>query len=138
MVKVADVLTVSLPSLTSTVMVWLPFRIFWNPAALAVCSKVRAVPLATPVRILVVLPSSFSVTVKVSPSVSLTVYFHAKAAFFRPRAAPSVLTVGAVLTLTVPSSETTSVEGRMKAGRTPQELLHQPLPSEPSVRTPQT
>ena len=26
------------------------------------------------------------------------VYFHAKAAFFRPRAAPSVLTVGAVLT----------------------------------------
>ena len=119
LVKVADVLTVSLPSLTSTVMVWLPFRIFWNPAALAVCSKVRAVPLATPVRVLVVLPSSFSVTVKVSPSASLTVYFHAKAAFFRPRAAPSVLTVGAVLTLTVPSSETTSVEGRMKAGRTP-------------------
>jgi hypothetical protein len=39
--------------------------------------------------------------------------------FFSPRAAPSVLTVGAVLTPTVPSSETASEEGSTKAGRTP-------------------
>ena len=45
---------------------------------------------------------------------------------------------GAVLTLTVPSSETTSVEGRMKAGRTPQEPKYQPLTLEPSVPTLQT
>ena len=70
LVKVAVKAAVSVPSFTSMVMVCWPFRIFWNSAAVLAASKVRAVPLVTLLRVLVVTPSSFSVTVRLSPSSS--------------------------------------------------------------------
>ena len=120
-VKVAD----AFPSLTSTVRTWLPLRIFWKFAAVDGYSNVSVVPPETLVRVFMVVPSSFSVTVSLSPSASATVYWKLNAAVLLPRftpLAPLVLVmVGGVFVDTVPSSETKSVEGRTKAGRMPYE-----------------
>lgn len=124
-VKVAVKVALALPSLTSMVMVCVPFRIFWNSAAVLAHSKVSCVPLVTFVRVFFTAPSSFSVTVNLSPSASLGVYLKLNAAVLLPRftpLAPLVLViVGGVFVDTVPSSETKSVEGRTKAGRMPYE-----------------
>ena len=73
LVNIALRLVLSLPSLAVIWMVWLPLRMRWKFSAVLPCPKVSAVPLAIPVRVAVVLPSSFSVTVRVSPSASVTV-----------------------------------------------------------------
>ena len=66
LVNVAFRLVLSLPSFAVILMVWEPFRMRRKPSAVLACSKVSAVPLARPVRVAVVFPSSFSVTVSVS------------------------------------------------------------------------
>lgn len=73
----------------------------WKFSAVLPCPKVSAVPLAMPVRVAVVLPSSFSVTVRVSPSASVTVYAKLKGAFCFPRFVELALMAGAVFVLTV-------------------------------------
>lgn len=86
--NVAVKVAFSLPSLTSMVIVWLPFRIFWNSAAVLAHSNVSWVPLVTLLRVFFVTPSSFSVTVSLSPSASLGVYWKLNAAALLPRFTP--------------------------------------------------
>ena len=87
-VNVAVKVAFSLPSLTSMVIVWLPFRIFWNSAAVLAHSNVSWVPLVTLLRVFFTTPSSFSVTVSLSPSASLGVYLKLNAAALLPRFTP--------------------------------------------------
>ena len=105
--------------------------IFWNSAAVLAHSKVSCVPLVTFGRVFFTTPSSFSVTVSLSPSASLGVYLKLNAAVLLPRftpLAPLVLViVGGVF-----------VEGRTKAGRMPYELDALPTSQLPLERTSHT
>ena len=65
-VNVAVKVAVSCPSLASIVIVCVPFRIFWNSAAVLAHSKVSWVPLVTLLRVFFTTPSSFSFTVTCS------------------------------------------------------------------------